>query len=95
MYCKPIYYEFVVPMLYHKEKTAATYCLTAVYLIFCDSGGTRTHNQQNRNLPFYPLNYGASDAKLLLLMKSAIHPSIFIFHSTLFIYHFFTTVNAQ
>jgi hypothetical protein len=27
--------------------------------IICDSGGTRTHNQQNRNLPFYPLNYGA------------------------------------
>ena len=25
----------------------------------CDPGGTRTHNLQNRNLTFYPLNYGA------------------------------------
>ena len=27
--------------------------------LFCDPGGTRTHNLQNRNLTFYPLNYGA------------------------------------
>ena len=26
---------------------------------FCDPGGSRTHNLQNRNLTFYPLNYGA------------------------------------
>ena len=25
----------------------------------CDPGAIRTPNQQNRNLPFYPLNYGA------------------------------------
>ena len=25
----------------------------------CDTGGTRTPNQQDRNLSFYPLNYGA------------------------------------
>ena len=25
---------------------------------FCDPGATRTPNQQNRNLSFYPLNYG-------------------------------------
>lgn len=24
----------------------------------CDPGATRTPNQQNRNLSFYPLNYG-------------------------------------
>ena len=27
---------------------------------FCDPGGTRTPNPQNRNLIFYPLNYEAS-----------------------------------
>lgn len=27
--------------------------------IYCDPGGSRTHNLQNRNLTFYPLNYGA------------------------------------
>ena len=26
--------------------------------LFCDPGAIRTPNQQNRNLSFYPLNYG-------------------------------------
>jgi hypothetical protein len=30
----------------------------AVPFLFCDPGATRTPNQQNRNLSFYPLNYG-------------------------------------
>ena len=37
--------------------------------LICDSGGTRTHNQQNRNLPFYPLNYGAVTAKIQISAK--------------------------
>jgi hypothetical protein len=36
---------------------------TSAYLNQSDSGGTRTHNQQNRNLSFYPLNYGARGCK--------------------------------
>ena len=30
-------------------------------LLPCDPGETRTLNQQNRNLPFYPLNYGTNN----------------------------------
>lgn len=37
------------------KKTAVTYCFTAVYDFFCDPGGTRTPNRQNRNLLFYPI----------------------------------------
>ncbi len=29
-------------------------------VFFCDPGATRTPNQQNRNLSFYPLNYGTN-----------------------------------
>lgn len=38
------------------KKTAERNNLSAA---FSDPGGTRTPNRQNRNLLFYPLNYGA------------------------------------
>jgi hypothetical protein len=52
----------------------------------CDSGGTRTLNPQNRNLIFYPLNYGAVGAKLafsriiVFIMYSKAKPFKWLIH---------------
>ena len=35
--------------------------MQCIYLYCCDPEGTRTLNPQNRNLIFYPLNYGAKN----------------------------------
>ena len=52
-----------------KKKPAYTLCLCGFQRSIGDPGGTRTLNPQNRNLIFYPLNYGAGLlAKVIILV---------------------------
>ena len=62
-------------------KNPCEYYLQGFRKLICDSGGTRTHNQQNRNLPFYPLNYGArscKDKKSAGIFQKPVHEVVLI-----------------
>ena len=59
MHSKQPYLGIILMLWQEKNKHLLKFVKQVFIKCLCDPGGTRTHNLQNRNLIFYPLNYGA------------------------------------